>query len=265
MLQTNNLLTTKKLLVFFITVCSTSLSLVSSADASTFTTTSPTSQGQLPTGISEVGGIVLDLVGVNGARITSQLAASSLFEGFASENPLTIGTQAGFDNSVTDALGGGLQEVAVRFTLDDGDTASGDFDFNENTLLLNGINFGDWSNVIAEETDASGNSASGGFSNGGFRDNLLDTGWFFSDDATTLSSFFSTLTSQQQVAYELDDTSSGDNFLDFTRGIDSSLINVGQGPTVEPPVGETTPEPASILGLFAMISFGILKQKKAAN
>ena len=281
MFYPKNLLTVTKVFLALGTVCATGLSVISSANASTFTTTSLTSKGELDEGISEVGGIVLDLVGANDARVTSQLAASNLFEGFASNNPLTIGTQTGFDSSVIDALGGGLKEVAVRFTLDDGDTALGDFDFNDNTLLLNGIDFGNWSDVNAENTDAMGNTDSDGFSGGGFRNNRLDTGWFFSNNSATLGSFFSTLTSQQQVAYELDDVDPGENFFDFTKGIDSSLINIGQGPTVEPPEPPvtpptpptpptptpdtaTTPEPASILGLFALGAVGTLKRKKSS-
>ncbi|HET6576066.1 MAG TPA: hypothetical protein VFG68_20865, partial [Fimbriiglobus sp.] len=88
----------------------------------TFTFTSPTSGGALPSGVTEVGGIVLDIVGANGARVVSQLAASSLHQGFAAVNPLTIGTQTGFTSTVVNALGGGISELAVRITLLDGDT-----------------------------------------------------------------------------------------------------------------------------------------------
>src|SRR4051812_14081315 len=53
---------------------------------STFTTTSPTGGGQaLPSGVTEVGGIVLDLVGTNGVRVVSQLPASSLYVGFSND------------------------------------------------------------------------------------------------------------------------------------------------------------------------------------
>ena len=84
------------------------LGLVATAGATSFTTTSLTSKGALPTGITEVGGIVLDLVGANGARVVSQLAASSLFVGFFDDgypvayrgNPGTIGIQSGFTSTV---------------------------------------------------------------------------------------------------------------------------------------------------------------------
>jgi hypothetical protein len=239
-----------------------------SAGATTFTRTSPTSGGSLDAGISEVGGIVLDLIGANGARVTSQLAASTLFTGFAGTNPFEIGTQTGFNASVLSALGGGIQEAGIRFTLFDGDTATFDFDEDDNTLLLNGVAFGNWTDVNAQATDSMGVAIASGFSNGGFRNNTLDTGWFFSNNATTLSNFYNTLVATGEVVYEVDDVDPGDNFYDFTQGIDSSLINVGKPPTVTPPTSVSTPEPASLLGLLAVGAFGAnaaTKRKKAVS
>lgn len=235
----------------------------STAQATTFTTTSPTSGGALSSSFSEIGGIVLDLIGSNNARVTSQLAASSLFEGFANSNPLTIGTQSGFNTSVVNALGGGLKEAAVRITLSDGDTAAGNFDFNANTLLVNNLNFGNFSNVNAQETDSAGTT---GFSlsGGGFRNDTLDTGWFYVTEAGILSDFYNSLVSLGQVSYELDDAvNPGDNFYDFTLGIDSSQINVGQPPVVQPP-SQSVPEPVSVLGLLAVgaLSTASLKRKQ---
>ena len=74
-------------------------------------------------------------------------------------NPGIIGIQSGFTSGITDALGGGLAEVAVRITLFDGDNAAGDFDSNDNTLTLNGYTLGNWSNVSAQTTNASGTVA----------------------------------------------------------------------------------------------------------
>ena len=86
----------------------------------TFTTTSPTTAGELPAGVTEIGGIVLDLIGINGVRVVCQLPASSLFVGMFHDgtpaayrgNPGTIGIQEGFSTVLT-ALGGGLSEVAI--------------------------------------------------------------------------------------------------------------------------------------------------------
>ena len=99
----------------FVSACLISLGTLSSANAGVLL--SPTSAGSLAgTGVTDVGGIVLDLVGSNGTRVVSQLSASSLFEGNLNISPGEIGTQTGFDNSVTGQLGGGITEAAVRIT-----------------------------------------------------------------------------------------------------------------------------------------------------
>jgi hypothetical protein len=233
----------------FVGVAATSLALGflanAPAQASTFTRTSLTSAGALPGAVSEVGGIVVDLVGSNGTRVVTQAAASSLFQGFAPGNPLTIGTQTGFSPAVIAALGGGISQASVRLSLDDGDTAAGNFDFNDNTFLLNGISFGNFSSVQAQNTNSTGAALAAGLSGGGFRNNLLDTGFFFSNNATTLSQLFTSL-SGGNIVFGLNDVDPRDNFYDFTQGIDSSLVNVGTGPVVTP--GTQVPEPFTIIG-----------------
>jgi len=248
-----------KFIGFAVTSLAFGLLATSPAQASTFT------RGSLPSGVSEVGGIVLDFTGSNGTRVVTQSAASSLFLGQPSTTPFTIGTQSGFSPAVIAALGGGISQASVRISLFDGDTAAGDFDFNQNTLLLNSINFGNFSSVNAENTTRAGVSTGSGFSGGGFRNNTLDTGFFTSNDAPTLSSLFTSLSSGS-VVFGLRDVDPGDNFFDFTRGIDSSLINVGTGPVITP--GATAiPEPFTIVGTLigATAAFRMRKRLKATN
>jgi hypothetical protein len=239
-----------------------------SAHATGFTLTSPTSGGALGNGFTPVGGIVLDLIGQNNTRVTSQLAANQTYIGYYDSgtpsayrgNPGTIGIQSGFDSSVISALGGGIKEAAIRFSLYDGDSASGDFDFNDNTLQVNGLNFGNWSSVNAENTDAQGNAASGGLSGGGFRDNTLDTGWFYSNNATLLSNLYNSFVNTQQAVYQVLDVDPYDNYYDFTQGISANFTNVGQGPSVQP--SNPVPEPLTILGSLAAGSFGVALRRK---
>ncbi|MBW4591465.1 MAG: PEP-CTERM sorting domain-containing protein [Brasilonema angustatum HA4187-MV1] len=231
-----------------------------SAHATTFTLTSPTSGGTLGNGFTPVGGIVLDLIGQNNTRVTSQLAANQLYIGYANNNPLTIGTQTGFNSSVISALGGGIKEAAIRFSLYDGDSASGDFDFNDNTLQVNGLNFGNWSSVNAENTDDQGNAASGGLSSGGFRNETLDTGWFYSNNATLLTNLYNSFVNTQKVVYQVQDIDPYDNYYDFTQGVSSNFTNVGQGPAVQP--SNPVPEPITILGSLAAGSFGVALRRK---
>jgi hypothetical protein len=146
--QLNSCIAPAKYIGFAVTSIALGLVAASPAQSSTFT------RGTLPSGVSEVGGIVLDLTGNNGTRVVTQAAANTLFVGSApSINPLIIGTQTGFTPTVISSLGGGISKASVRVSLFDGDSAAGDFDFNQNTLLLNNINFGNFSTVQTQNTD----------------------------------------------------------------------------------------------------------------
>ena len=236
--------------------------------ATLFTTTSPTSGGTLAGGFTEVGGVVVDMIGTNGNRVTSQVAASGLFEGFCHTgspvayqgNPCTIGIQEGYDSSITSLLGGGIDELGVRITLWDGDTGTNNFDEDDNSFLINGINFGNWSDVNAEETSADG-TVSNGFSGGGFRDNTLDTGWFFSSSSTLLTSLFDSIISTERLLFQLTDDDPYDNLFDFTQGVDGSLIDTSVGPTITPGPTTSVPTPAT-LALFALGLLGVAATRR---
>ncbi|HET8657302.1 MAG TPA: VPLPA-CTERM sorting domain-containing protein [Longimicrobiaceae bacterium] len=221
--------------------------------------------GTLPSGVSVIGGVVTDLIGTNGTRVVSEIPASALFVGFAPwtgseyQNPLTIGTQSGFDATLLASLGGGLSRASFRFSLDDGDSAPGDFDENQNTLLVNGFNFGNWSDVGTSITNSSGDIFSSAM---GFPDGELATGFFSSTDNTLLTNLFDSLLTSNSLLFAVDDLSPGDNFYDFTQGIDASLIDVGSGPVVTPPTS-TTPEPvSSVLLVTGLAGLGAMRRRR---
>jgi hypothetical protein len=234
------------------------------ANADVFTTTSPS--GALPAGVTQVGGLVLDLKGTNGVRIVSQLAASSLFVGYANTgtpgayqgNPLTIGIQSGFTPAILTALGGTLADANIRMTLWDGDSAPGNFDANQNTLFLNGVSFGDFTAVATEQTDSSGTTNLGaGF---GFGDGILSTGFFDLTNAGDLATLLASLAGGT-ATFTLSDVDPNDNFYDFTQGVDGGLINVGQGPGV---VGVPEPVTMTLFGA-GLVGVAALRRRRKAQ
>jgi hypothetical protein len=143
---------------------------ISVAHASPLTESSPNG-GALPSSVSVVGGVVADLIGINGVRVVSQLAASGLFSGDTTTS-VTIGSQTGFQAS---SFGGGLASASFRITLFDGDTAADDFDFNDNNLVVDGVNLGNTSLIATSVTNGTGGGASSAV---GFPDGRLATGCF---------------------------------------------------------------------------------------
>jgi hypothetical protein len=231
--------------------------LASAASATPFTTTSPTNGGQLlPAGVTQIGGIVFDMIGLNGTHIVSQLSASSLYVGFSgAANPLTIGTQTGFTAALLGNLGGGLAQLAVRISLYNGDTGVGDFDENENTLLINGVDIGNFTAVLAEQTTADGLTQLDA-PDPGFENNVLETGFFFETNAADLLAIYNSLVATGQAVVALNDVDPDDNFFDLTQGVDGSLVNVGTGPQVVSEAGTL-----GLLGL-GMVGLGAAARRR---
>ncbi|MBL8573225.1 MAG: PEPxxWA-CTERM sorting domain-containing protein [Hyphomicrobiaceae bacterium] len=235
------------------------------ATASPFTRTSPTG-GALPAAVTEIGGVVMDLKGLNGVRVVTQAAASSLFVGYAPSNPFSFGAQGGFTPAVLGALGGGLSAASIRITLFDGDTASGNFDFNNNTFhvgssFASAANFGNWSVVNTENTSSNGLTVFN--TDVGFRNQDLSTGFFQTANAATLATLFGELQTGS-VKFWINDVDPYDNYYDFTQGVDGGLINVGTGPVVVPGVPEPATWAMMLIG-FAGLAFTTRRRKQVAR
>ncbi|MCE2753101.1 MAG: hypothetical protein LW720_14575 [Pirellula sp.] len=229
-------------------------------NATVFTMLSPI--GPLPSDVTQVGGIVFQAKGLSGAVVTSQLSASSLYQGFASSNPQQIGIQTGFTPAIRNVFGGGLSQIAVRITLFDGDTANGNFDFNGNFLQLNGFEqsgASNFSNVLTQETNNTGTLA---LRNPilGFDNNRLHTGFFSFTDSNFLGNVWNSMQGGS-VAFSLRDISPFDNNYDFTRGINGSLFNVGQPPSVTSAV----PEPTSLAVISLIPLFAAIRSRRTTN
>ncbi len=217
-----------------------------------FTYNSPTGQ-PLPSAVTAVGGIVVDFIGTNGNRLVAQRAASGLFVGNPVGSIISIGTQTGFTSALLGTLGGGIAQAAFRVTLFDGDTRSGNFDFNDNFLLVNGIRVGNFSNVSTIQTSGTGVPVGTGNIANGFGDNILNTGFFFVNDASTLSSIFASLAGGT-INYGWEDRDPNDQFLDFTQGVDGTLIDTNVPPVVVPPTTGVIPEPST----YALMATGLV-------
>lgn len=198
--------------------------------ATPFTMTVPDTGVAVPTAYPEAGGIVTVLTGVNGNVYYQFSDPSGAFVGYQNNgsprafrgNPFTINSpiqlDCGFRDCV-DYFGGAIARMDVRFTAYDGDTQNGGFDFNDISLLINGVNIGNWSGRLTEKTNEAG-TQSRGFETG-FGNNALNTGWFSSTNAALMSSVLQ----NNQLTTQVYDDDPNDNYWDFTYG--DSLQDAG--------------------------------------
>jgi len=188
--------------------------------------TSPTTGGALPDGVTAVGGIVLDLVGLNGVRVVVQISADALFSGVfspADGDPSLIGVLGGLSPQVLAQLGGGLSQMAVRLTVEDADTSVGDIDFGVNFLTVNGIQVGSFSTQATHSTTSAGvllGTATG------FQNSAISTGWFLVTDSGVLAQVFASMLSGNQASIGLYDRDPYDQGYDFTQGIRGSHFEI---------------------------------------
>lgn len=216
--------------------------LSSLAFATPFTATSPAG-GELPTAFSQIGGIVADFVGSNGTRLTAQRSGSGLFNntGSTTAGDIVIGTQADFTAANVAALGGTLDSAAFRLTLFDGDNATGEFDFNTNFMLIDGIEVGNFSNIQTQATSGDGLSLIS--TQFGFPNNRLATGWFHITDGALLGSLLLAL-GDGQLSYVLDQRANlAAQTYNFAQGLSASVVDVNVPPTLSI---SSVPEPGAL-------------------
>ena len=200
----------------------------SSNAALAFFRTTPDGQ-EIPASASSVGGILLQLTGLNGASIYTQAAASGLYKGFFDSTTGAVGTQSGIDFSV---LGGGLSRVSMRWTIEDGDTESGNFDDQNVQLGVNNIPIDSASDLTAYSHDENGSSTS---LRSGFPDGATATGWVTTTDSYKLEQIYNNIISNSGVVeFHLFDNSPNDNYFDFSRGINSTMSQSNVIPNIAP-------------------------------
>ena len=209
--------------------------------ATEFTTSVPGTNIDLPDEYPEAGGVAFVLVGQNGNIYYQFSDPNDAFRGFNNRpnraelggNPFTINDPLTLDcgfSSCRDYFGGGLSDLYIRFSAFDGDTQVGGFDNNDISLLINGFNVGNWSDLTTERTNTDG-TQSFGFSTG-FGNNTFDTGWFSSTNQGLLENILNTGTTTTQVF----DQDPNDNFWNFQRGPslqNSEIRTVAPGYTID--------------------------------
>ena len=211
------------------------------ASATPFTTTVPGTGLTLPDDYPEAGGVAIVMIGANGNTYFQFSNPTGAFKGFNNDgrprrfegNPFTINDPIELDcgfSSCSTYFGGSIAEMHIRLTAEDGDTAAGEFDHDDISLLINGYNVGNWSDVPTQNTNTSGTQL---ISSGiGFGDRTFDTGWFKSTNQALLNNI---LTTNQTVSQVRDDDPN-DNRWDFRKGPklnNNDIVTVAPGYTLE--------------------------------
>lgn len=218
----------------FATICATwvllcLIAITQPAFATPFTRVSPDGTA-LPSAYPEAGGVALILYGANGNIYYQFSDPAGAFVGFQNNgqpaafrgNPFTINNPLTLDcglQSCAEYFGNQIVRMEVRFTAQDGDTQQGGFDQDDISLLINGVNIGNWSDVPTENTNTSGTQAIS--SQLGFGNRTFDTGWFATNDAGLLAGILA----NQSITTQVFDADPNDNFWNFMRG--NSLANPG--------------------------------------
>ncbi|MEL6289143.1 MAG: hypothetical protein AAFQ35_10245 [Pseudomonadota bacterium] len=204
------------------------------AQATPFTTTVPNGNGAIPSTYPEVGGTLFVLIGASGNIYYQFVNPSTQFQGFQNSgtpvafrgNPFQLGPTQALNCGPTPCstyFGGAIVEGYVRLTARDGDSCPGDFDQNDLTFRINGINVTSFTGLAAnsvERTNFAGTTSSG-FENC-FRNqgaNETSTGWI---DLTPVPGLLNNILTTGSTTPTIFDDDPNDNFWFFRDGNDAS-------------------------------------------
>jgi len=230
-------------------LCGLAVPFAGTAHASPFTTTVPGTSDKIPGNYPEAGGIVLVLLGDNGNYYFQISNPSEMMRGFQDRNSTVpqafrgrptwqLAPQYNMQCGLVTCeqyFGGGVQQGWVRFTAEDGDTSAtstsgNNFDVNDITLNLNGVEIGNWTDPVTQETNLTGTTVLSQAT--GFGASQFDTGWFDISSPALLND----LMVNGSVTWTATDADPNDNFWDFTLGndADTSVVpeRVAPGMTV---------------------------------
>ncbi len=116
--------------------------------ATPFTMNVPGTALVLPVDYPQAGGVAMVMIGANGNAYYQFSNPTGAFVGYNNSgtpaafmgNPFTINNPITLNcgsSTCSTYFGGAIAKIYIRFTAQDGDTSSGDFDFNDITLRMN--------------------------------------------------------------------------------------------------------------------------------
>lgn len=211
-------------------------------------TTSPINGGTpLTINAPPVGGIVYDFVGLNDQRVTAYFGASSLPEFDSSGTQTTVLNSSILPSRAINALGGGIKQLSIRLTINDGDTAPrnpGDAtnvnqEYNTAFLMFNGVSQAvNLSSIYTYSHTGSGDVSNPSATppNQGFPNEELSTGWGLITDETELTAIYNSIVSNGNtidLKWQSVNSTIGNNHIDFQSGLDQDIIDA---PSIAPNV-----------------------------
>ncbi len=202
--------------------------------ATTYTETVPNGNGAIPNTYPPVGGTMFVLIGANGNIYYQFVNPSTQFEGFQDTgtpvafqgNPFQLGPTQALNCGPTPCnayFGGSIVEGYARLTARDGDSCAGNFDENDITFRINGIDVTNFTGLPAnsvERTSFDG-TTSIGFENC-FRDQATtetSTGWF---DLTSIPGLLNNILTTGSTTPTIFDLDPNDNRWFFRDGNDAT-------------------------------------------
>ena len=183
------------------------------ANASMILTTSASSAGALPDEIPVFGGAVIDIITEDNTRLVNYISRDELFHGHVNSDRNDYASQElgslAFTADMLSAIGSGIAELAIRLSLYDGDNAVGadvdsdvEYQANKNFLVVNGEEFGNFSDVVTISSSRKGEVYYDNFQATGFANKMSATGWFYSSDDSILTSIQSTIETTSELALD---------------------------------------------------------------
>lgn len=227
-----------------------------SAHATFIASTSPTGAGALSSDIPGFGGAVIDIVGKSGDRVLKYISAKDLYRGTVLATDLStdskgrvrgnaiqeIGALA-FDQSMFDLLVGGIDQLAIRLTMWDGDNAllngadslKGEYQANENFLGINGVSLGSFSTVATKSFTRKGSHYVKQSGVTGFANDVTAVGWFSSKNilsAQSLDSVYQSILDTGKLALSFivrGATPNQRNYISFQEKARTNVVDEPQG------------------------------------